>query len=128
MPNKRSKRKEIHHFFCPFCQQRLWRTGSIKHHLFYTSANEIKKNTGIAQKKAAFLISQNSTYLDRNKWIEPFCCEDHGMLWLLVEKTPKGYNYKLAQEKDWLRTNKTLDPRLSNPSVSEFTLRMSRKP
>ena len=127
MSNKRSRRKKTVHFHCPSCQQRLWRSGSIKHYIYYKDANQIKANTGITQKKAKFLINKNSTYLDNKKWIESFFCPEHGVFWLLVKKTENGYDYRLAEEKDWLQTNKTLDPRLSNPSVSEFTLRMSRK-
>lgn len=49
------------------------------------------------------------------------------MMWMLVSVRNDNYEYRLAVGKDWLQTNKTVDPRLSNPSVSEFTLRMSRK-
>ena len=128
MPNKRSNRKKTRHFFCPFCEQRLWRMGTEKYYLFYRNAAEIKKNTGITSKKAKLLASQNSTYLDTKKWIESFCCSKHGMLWLLVSTKDNDYSYRIATQNDWLQSNKTLDPRLSNPSVSEFTLKMSRKP
>ncbi len=127
MPNKRSGRK-TKKYFCPFCEQRLWRLGTAKYYLFYRNASEIKQNTGISSKKAGLLAIQNSTYLDTKKWIEAFCCPDHGTLWLLISLQEKDYEYRLAKEKDWLQTNKTLDPRMSNPSVSEFTQRMSRKP
>lgn len=127
MPNKRSKRKKTRKFFCPYCEQRLWRTGHTKHHLYYKNAEEIRRNTGIAAKKAKLLSLQNATYLDANKWIEAFCCRDHGMMWILISVRGDNYDYKLATRKDWLQTNKTIDPSLSNPSVSEFTLRMSRK-
>ncbi|MEM6611604.1 MAG: hypothetical protein AAF652_05000 [Cyanobacteria bacterium P01_C01_bin.72] len=49
-------------------------------------------------------------------------------MWLLISVTEDNYEYRLAQEEDWLKTNKTTDPENPNPSVSEFTLRMSRKP
>ena len=67
-------------------------------------------------------------YLDTKRWIEALCCPDHEMLWLLISLQEQDYEYRLAKEKDWLKTNKTLDPRISNPSVSEFTLKMSRRP
>ena len=127
MPNKRSKRKKIRKYFCPYCEQRLWRLGNTKHYLYYKNANEIKHNTGMTLKKAKLLSLQNSTYLDDNKWIEAFCCSDHGMMWILISVQSDDYNYQLATRKDWSQTNKTIDPSLSNPSVSEFTLRMSRK-
>jgi hypothetical protein len=34
---------------------------------------------------------------------------------------------KLPRDQDWQRTNNTLDPNRPNPSVSEFTYRMSRQ-
>lgn len=128
MPNKRNNRQKTKRYFCPYCETRLWRLGNTKHYLFYTNALEIRNNTGISSKKAKLLSLQNSTYLDKNKWIEAFCCSEHGLMWLKISLEGDGYKYNLAQEKDWLQTNKTIDPRISNPSVSEYTLRMSRKP
>lgn len=127
MPNKRSKRKETRKYFCPFCEQRLWRLGDSKHYLFYKNSQEIRENTNISKKKAGLLATQNTTYLDTKKWIEAFCCPEHGMLWILISLHKDVYEYRIAKEKDWLMTTKTLDPRNANPSVSEFTLKMSRK-
>ena len=127
MANKRSARRKVKKFLCPFCQKRLWRQGTEKYRIFYQNADEIRKNTGIPAKKAKLLANQSSTYLDMNKWVEAFCCSDHGLLWLYITQTNKNIEYRLAKEEDWSRTDKTIDPRLSNPSVSEFTLRMSRK-
>ena len=127
MPNKRSKRKKTKKYFCSYCQQRLWRSGHTKHHLYYKDAEEIKRNTGMTLKKAKLLSLQNATYLDANKWLEAFCCPEHGTMWILISVRGDEYNYRLANRKDWLQTSKTIDPNLSNPSVSEFTLRMSRK-
>lgn len=101
--------------------------GKTKHNLFYKDAKEIRENTGIPPKKAKLLSLQNSTYLDPKKWIEAFCCPSHGMLWLLISLKEDSYEYRLARERDWLQTDGTIDPTVSNPSVSEFTLRMSRK-
>ena len=128
MPNKRSKRKKTRKYFCPFCEQRLWRLGGSKHNLFYKDAAEIRKNTKLSSKKAKLLSLQSSTYLDTNKWIEAFCCPSHGMMWLLISIEGDSYKYRLVKERDWLQTDRTIDPRVSNPSVGEFTLRMSRKP
>ena len=127
MPNKRKNRNATRKFFCPFCEQRLWRSGNSKYYLFYKNAIEIKQNTQLSSKKARLLAHQNTTYLDTKKWIEAFCCPEHGLLWLLISLQDKSYEYRIAKEKDWLQTNRTIDPRNSNPSVSEFSLRMSRK-
>ena len=128
MPNKRSKRKKVQKYACPFCMQRLWRLGTPRYYLFYKNAREISKNTGITPKKSKFLATQKTTYSDNKKWIEGFCCSKDGSLWLLISTHNSKQEYTLAKERDWLRTSKTLDPRISNPSVSEYTLRMSRKP
>ncbi|MDJ0897306.1 MAG: hypothetical protein QNJ55_00730 [Xenococcus sp. MO_188.B8] len=128
MPNKRSKRKVVKRFYCPFCEQRLWRTGTSKYYLYYSGVGEIKENTNLSSKKAKLLANTRTTYIDNNKWIEGFFCSEHGALWLLVSVQEKVYEYKLAKQKDWLKTGKTLDPENFNPSVSEFTRRMSRKP
>lgn len=128
MPSKRSSRRKVKKFHCPFCDSRLWRVGSPKHHIFYQGRQEIRDNTPLSAKKAAFYIAQSTTYLDQKKWLESFYCETHGTLWMLISALDDGdYDYRLAKEQDWLRTDKTIDPRRSNPSVSEFTQRMSRK-
>ncbi len=128
MANKRSKRKKIQHFLCPFCQIRLWRLGSPKYYSFYQNAAEIRRNLKISNKKASFLAAQNSAYLDPNSWIEEFFCNEHGRMWLLISRqSDENILYRLARREDWERTNKTIDTTKPNPSVSEFTYRMSRK-
>ena len=128
MSNKRSKRKNVRHFFCPFCQERLWRLGSPKYHLFYKNAAEIKRNLQISAKKSAFLATKHSTYLDNNSWIEEFFCPEHGKMWLRISRQNDGQlGYKLALREDWKQTDKTIDSSRPNPSVSEFSYRISRK-
>lgn len=128
MPNKRSKRKKVKHFFCPVCGTRLWRLGSPKYHLFYKGAAEIRKNLKMTAKKASFLAAQNSVYVDRSSWIEEFFCTEHGKMWLRLScQSDENILYKPAKKEDWEQTNNTIDPTNINPSVSEFTYRMSRK-
>ena len=129
MANKRSKRKKIKKFYCPYCDLRLWRIGNTKYYVFYKNAAQIRQNKGLSAKKSAFLATQYTPYLDRKRWIEAFCCEEHGKMWLLISASEEGnYQYRIAREKDWLQTDKSPDPRNPNPSVSEFTQRMSRQP
>jgi hypothetical protein len=131
MSNKRSRRKTIQKFFCPFCndcETRLWRLGSPKHHVFYRNASEIRQNLQLSAKKAAFLASQNSTHLDTNTWLEEFFCPTHGKMWLyLSRQNQQELIYRTATREDWQQTNKTYDPTNPHPSVSEFSYRMSRK-
>ena len=128
MPNKRS-RKRKQQFYCPYCQTRLWRAGSPKHYLYYQEVSEIQKNLNLSRKKASFLINQNNTYLDKSSWIEDFCCEQHGKIWLKISrKVDRPMEISLASEDDWKNTTGTINPNIPNPSVSEFTYSMSRRP
>ena len=128
MPNKRSRKNKKQQFYCPYCQARLWRTGSPKHYIYYQGISEIQKNLNISRKKANFLINQNNTYLDRSSWIEDFCCEQHGKMWLKISSKVNGLmEVSLANENDWKNTTGTINPNIPNPSVSEFSYLMSRK-
>lgn len=126
MPNKRSRRKKTAHFFCHLCQERLWRTGTPKYNLVYSNPSDIRKNTGISSKKCRLIVHRHTTYFDTNNWIEGFYCPNHGQVWLLISRQGDIYKYRPANESDWRQTNNTIDPGNSNPSVSEFTQRMSR--
>ncbi len=127
MPNKRSRRKKVQNFCCTYCERRLWRLGSSKHHLFYREASEIKQHLNIPRKNAIFLAAKG-VYIDHNSWIEEFFCGDHGKMWLLVSKQADGsLAAVLPSHKDWSRTTGTLNPDTPNPSVSEFSYRMSRR-
>ena len=127
MPNKRRNRSAIVTFLCPYCERRLWRLGSQKHHLFYQGAQEIAQQRGLSQKKAALLATQG-VYVDRSAWLEEFMCGEDGMMWMYIKQSPEGnINSRLAEEHDWQRTSGTLDPNTPNASVSEFTYKMSRQ-
>lgn len=82
---------------------------------------------GIPRKKATLLATQG-TYVNKNSWIEEFFCGEHGSMWLLITRKDGG---KLVSEpaiaRHWRQTTHTIDPNLPNPSVSEFSYRMSRR-
>jgi hypothetical protein len=127
MPNKRSKRSQTQKFYCPHCQQRLWRLGSPKYYLFYQDVTQLKERLGITRKKAVFLAAQNPTFVDRGSWLEEFFCEEHGKMWLRLSKQTDGIlEVKMAKSSDWNCTTYTINPNIPNPSVSEFSYRMSR--
>ena len=133
MSNKRSRRKKVKNFFCPFCETRLWRLGGPKHHLFYKDAREIRSNLKISPKNASLLANQSSPYTDSQTWLEEFFCSDHGRMWLYLSsrnqssQNQEELSYRIASREDWLQTSKTFDPTNPNPSVSEFSYRISRK-
>ena len=126
MPGKRSNRKNVQHFYCPYCERRLWRLGSPKHFLYYLEASEIQQNVNISRKSAVFLAHKGA-YVDTNSWIEEFFCGDHGKLWMKVTRKDGKLVPTLATSKDWQQTTGTILPDCPNPSVSEFTYRMSRR-
>lgn len=127
MPNKRSRKNRKQRFNCPYCQARLWRMGSPKHYIYYQGISEIQKNLNISRKKASFLKNQNNTYLDRSSWIEDFCCQQHGKMWLKIScKVDSPMEVSIANEYDWKNTTGTINPNIPNPSVSEFSYAMSR--
>ena len=127
MPNKRSKRAHMQKFHCPYCESRLWRLGGPRHFLYYSNASEILKNLDITPKRASLLATQGA-YIDRLTWIEEFFCEEHGKLWLRLRQNEEGLiSSKLANDGDWGSSTGTIDPNTPNPSVSEFTYRMSRR-
>jgi len=127
MSHRRSKRKRSPNFYCARCQQRLWRLGSPKHFLFYQEASDIRVNLKVPRKNA-LLLAAKGICVDQKAWIEELFCSEHGKVWMLVRKQDDGtFTTIPAKSQDWERTTKTLDPDLPNPSVSEFTYRMSRR-
>ena len=129
MPGKRSRKGEKQKFNCPYCHTKLWRMGSPKHYIYYQEISEVQKNLGISRKKASLLIAQKNTYLDKSSWIEDFYCEQHGTIWLKISsKTNSQIKVCLASPEDWRQSTGTIDPNFPNPSVSEFSYYMSRKP
>lgn len=127
MPGKRSNRKKVQNFCCPYCDRRLWRLGSPKHFLFYTEASEIQQHVNMTR-KSALLLANRGAYIDTNSWVEEFFCGEHGKLWMKLTKNDRGQiTSSLATSKDWQQTTRTINPDMPNPSVSEFTYRMSRQ-
>jgi hypothetical protein len=126
MSNKRSKRAHIQKFHCPYCESRLWRLGGQRHFLYYSNATEILQNLDVTRKRATLIATQGA-YIDRLKWIEEFFCGEHGKLWLRLHQKEEGLISKLASDEDWKSSTGTIDPNAPNPSVSEFTYRMSRR-
>ncbi len=129
MPGKRKRKQTKQKFDCPYCQTKLWRMGSPKHYIYYQEISEVQKNLNISRKKASLLIAQNNTYLDQNSWIEDFYCQQHGKMWLKISrKVGLPMEVSLATDNDWKNSTGTINPNFPNPSVSEFSYSMSRKP
>ena len=128
MSNKRSNRNKTPKFYCPYCDHRLWREGTGKHSLFFQGADEIQQQFGLTKKKASLLVGQSFVQVDRSTWLEEFFCQVDGKMWLKVSKDLDGtITTQVADQKHWKQSTNTIDPNKPNPSVSEFTYRMSRK-
>jgi len=127
MPGKRSNRKHVQRFICPYCDRRLWRLGSPKHFLFYLGASEIHENVNISRKNATFLANKGA-FVDGKTWIEEFFCGEHGKLWMKINKKDDAtLSATMATSKDWQQSTRTILADNRNPSVSEFSYRMSRQ-
>jgi hypothetical protein len=89
---------------------------------------EIQEQFRLSRKNAGFLAQQSSVHLIRNTWLEEFFCAVDGKVWLLLTKAEDGTIASTpAKEQHWQRSTRTIDPNKPNPSVSEFSYRMSRK-
>jgi hypothetical protein len=128
MPGKRSKRKETERFACPNCENRLWRIGSEKYPIFCSEASDFVHYLGLARKQVPLAMTQG-VRSEHRAWIEEFFCRDHGNMWILIRNLQCGKTVtNAATENDWKRSTGTQHPGSFNPSVSEFTQRMSRHP
>lgn len=83
MVKKRSNRKNVQHFYCPYCDRRLWRLGSPKRFMSYPDAAQIQQNLNISRKSVLSLVTKG-TCVERNSWLEEFFCEEDSKLWMKV--------------------------------------------
>lgn len=126
MPGKRNRRSKTQKFYCPHCQERLWRASGQRYHLVYTGMVEIKKRLNLSTTKARFVASSGSV-TDNNCWIEEFYCGEHGQMWLLVKRQEDGsLTSVLAESPHWKHAAGVIDPDRPNASVSEYSLNNSR--
>jgi hypothetical protein len=129
MPNKRKSRGKNSIFYCPYCQIRLWRMGHQKYYLVSQNVDDIRKDFNLTPKKASLLAAQQPHPVNLNVWIEDFFCPGHGkIIWLRISKnSDQSLVATEANEADWKRTSRTIDPDRPNPSVSEYSYRHSRR-
>jgi hypothetical protein len=127
MPGKRSNRSKIEQFFCPYCEKRLWRLGGSKHYLFFANVSNTQQSLQNPSKPTREALEKGAR-IDPNQWIEEFFCGEHSKLWMLVCRTTHNrLTAVLASETDWQRSTGTPPIGFPNPSVSEFSIRMSRR-
>jgi hypothetical protein len=126
MPGKRSSRKKVEQFFCPYCEKRLWRLGGSKHNLFLGSSRPSQQN--LQNPSTSSTALDKTACIDPNQWLEAFFCSEHSKLWMLVCRTT--YNRLaavLASNTDWQRSTTIPPIDVPNPSVREFSIGMSRR-
>jgi hypothetical protein len=83
--NERSQK-----FYCPICQQRLWRLGSQKQYLLTATKTAIATNSHQRETKVYFFNAQSIVDLDRASWREEFFCEAHGKIWMELSSSVRG--------------------------------------
>lgn len=121
MPGKRSSRKKIEHFFCPYCEKRLWRLGGSKHNLFLGSSSSSSRQN-LQNPSTPSKVFERSACIDSNQWIEAFFCREHNKLWMLVCRTTHNrLTAVLASNTDWQRSTGISPVDVPNPSVSKFS-------
>lgn len=129
MPNIKKQKKKVNHFNCPFCKSKMWRLGDKKYYIYHEGKNQIRQNTKLSAKKAVFVANKFTSYSALNCWLEIFYCNEHGKLWLKIARQNDGnLVYQVATREDWQQTNNTINPDFINPSVSEYSYKMSRRP
>jgi len=127
MPRKRNRSLNRLEVPCPHCGIRLWRGCGQKHYIFSSSVEQTRELMGTTRKKAVLLHTVTPTWVDRNRWIEPFFCSADGQIWMVCIRQPEGHVIcEPAPSELWRQTTGTVDPNKPNPSVGEFTYRGSR--
>jgi hypothetical protein len=126
MPGKRSSRKKIEQFFCPYCEKRLWRLGGSKHNLFLGSSSSQQSLQNPSTSSKAL---EKTACIDPNQWIEAFFCSEHSKLWMLVLRTTYDrLTAVLASNADWRQCSTGIPPiDVPNPSARKSSTRVSRR-
>jgi hypothetical protein len=101
MSGKRSRRSKVQKFYCPYCEERLWRRGGFKHYLLYADIGDINYYSKISSRQLEMVPDKNAR-IDHGRWIEKFFCHNHGKVWLLVSKSEFNHlTTRLAVSSDW---------------------------
>ena len=101
MSGKRSSRSKVQKFYCPYCEERLWRQGGTKHYIFYAGISQINRYSKRSPRQLGILPVKNAC-IDYKKWLEKFFCRSHGKVWLLVSKREhNNLTTRLAVLSDW---------------------------
>ncbi len=122
--NRKKKRVIVN---CCYCGRRLWRCQSDRHYLFAQGAQQLQDALGLSRKNALLYAAQKPTWVDRSRWMEQFFCPEHGHVWLLVNRAEDGETTATYPPREvWAQTTGTFDPDHPNPTVGEYTRRMSQ--
>jgi hypothetical protein len=101
-------------------------SASQKYRLYADSVAQLQQH-GLTKRQASLTMTIHSAVLLESTWLEAFwCSECEAVSWYQVRKQDKTFTLSLVTDSAWLRSIGTTDPRLGNPSVSEFSRRQSR--
>jgi hypothetical protein len=99
---------------------------SQKYRLYADSVAQLQQN-GLSKRQASLAMTVHSAILLESTWIEAFWCPAcEAVSWYQVRKQDETFSLSPVNDSAWLRSIGTTDPRLGNPSVSEFSRRQSR--
>ncbi len=120
----RSRRRRL---FCPVHpEQRVYGQGP-RYFLHLLSADELRQR-GMTDKKARLVIQAHPVLVLPNEWLEELFCSACGQShWChVVRQDPATYTVHWAPRELWQQVAH-VDPLVSNPSVSQFSLRAARQ-
>ncbi|MFQ3612608.1 MAG: hypothetical protein SNJ68_02690 [Cyanobacteriota bacterium] len=119
---KRSQRRQI---FCPIHGCFL-DSVSPKYPLFADSAGQLQVR-GMGIKTSRLVMSAYKVVPLVGEWIEEFwCSECQESKWYHIRKIgERNYEVRVAKDDLWQNASKVVNPH-QNPSVSEYTFRVSR--
>lgn len=119
---KRSKRRAI---YCPLHGCYL-DSASQKYKIFADQAGQLQQR-GMSRRNALMLVANRTAVSLEGEWLEAFWCEQCQQIkWYHVRKCDeRSYEISLAPQELWQQATGVISSQ-GNPSVSEFTRRISR--
>ncbi|MBC8123049.1 MAG: hypothetical protein H7Y22_14575 [Gemmatimonadaceae bacterium] len=123
MPRRRSRYRKNYaqDFSCPLCLGLISRLSGQRYYLSEKGPSE--RDQG---RHTRYCWQGSQGYCDLNHWLEEFYCPTDGRIWMSVKRTAHGQLRVTQPEATfWERAIGAIDAN-RNPTVGEFTSRMSK--
>ena len=120
----RSRKREL---FCPKHPDQRINGNGKKYFLHLLSAGELRSR-GMPSAKAKLIINAYPVLVLSNEWLEELFCPLCGQnTWYhIIRHGRVRHSVRIAPRELWMQVAH-VDPRMANPSVSEFTRRSSKR-